>query len=525
MAQIAYILLCHRNAEAIEAQVKSLVAAGDCVAVHFDRNGSDAEYRQLYRSFARSPNVVFVPRVRCGWGEWTLVKASLDGLRLAEEVFEDASHFFLISGDCSPIKSARYIHDTLDTDGKDYIEHQDFFSSGWIKTGLKEDRLHFRHFFNERSQKRMFYGSYEFQKLFDLRRVVPEDLEMRIGSQWWCLRRSSVEALLKFVDDRRDVIRFFKSVWIPDECFFQTVIMNVVSRDEIVNEPPTFLMFSDYGKPVTFHVDHMEFLKRQKRFFARKITEHSSEFRHQLQDLYTSEEEQPEIVDNGIKIYDFLTQRGRHGKRFGKRFWESGRSIGAEKDLLVIVSAKRDFTQHLLAEIAQTEKTPAFGYVFNDENVDLPNLGGIETSLQKRTMHRRAFMHVLFEVTGHDKLVICIDPSTKDIFDDLGNDACNTRVLFIEGDLEDHHLERYAERRGLLSDVDSSEQRQVLNALKQELSDDLSDFQKVHQRDNRIASYTVRPHQAMTKNTKHLADFLGTTAAKARDILRAVKDK
>jgi hypothetical protein len=40
----------------------------------------------------------------------------------------------------------------------DYIESFDFFASDWIKTGLKRERLVYRHVFNERTQKRLFYG-------------------------------------------------------------------------------------------------------------------------------------------------------------------------------------------------------------------------------------------------------------------------------------------------------------------------------------------------------------------------------
>jgi len=54
------------------------------------------------------------------------------------------------------IKSAEYAHQFLDDNDVDYVESFDYFESDWIKTGMKEERLIYRHFFNERTQKRRF---------------------------------------------------------------------------------------------------------------------------------------------------------------------------------------------------------------------------------------------------------------------------------------------------------------------------------------------------------------------------------
>ncbi|MFT6074938.1 MAG: hypothetical protein ACJAZ1_001862 [Yoonia sp.] len=44
----------------------------------------------------------------------------------------------MVSGDCMPIKSARFAHHMLDQNDVDYIESYDFFDSNWIKTGFRE---------------------------------------------------------------------------------------------------------------------------------------------------------------------------------------------------------------------------------------------------------------------------------------------------------------------------------------------------------------------------------------------------
>ncbi|MFD1808258.1 beta-1,6-N-acetylglucosaminyltransferase [Gemmobacter lanyuensis] len=49
--------------------------------------------------------------MKCGWGGWSLVDASLEAVKAAVEAFPRATHFYMLSGDCMPIKSAEYAHD------------------------------------------------------------------------------------------------------------------------------------------------------------------------------------------------------------------------------------------------------------------------------------------------------------------------------------------------------------------------------------------------------------------------------
>ena len=42
MAQIAYILLCHKDPDAIVSQAERLTSAGDKVAIHFDARAPKA---------------------------------------------------------------------------------------------------------------------------------------------------------------------------------------------------------------------------------------------------------------------------------------------------------------------------------------------------------------------------------------------------------------------------------------------------------------------------------------------------
>ena len=55
-------------------------------------------------------------------------------------------------------------------------------------------------------------------------------------------------------------MRFFRTTWIPDETFFQTLVRHLVPETRFATRTLTFLMFSDYGMPVTFYNDHYDLL-------------------------------------------------------------------------------------------------------------------------------------------------------------------------------------------------------------------------------------------------------------------------
>lgn len=109
MARIAFILLCHKNPQAIVTQAEQLTAAGDYIAIHFDASAPADDYQLIKDRLAGNPNVVFAKkRVKCGWGEWSLVQATLNAVAAADDAFPRATHFYMVSGDCMPIKSAGF---------------------------------------------------------------------------------------------------------------------------------------------------------------------------------------------------------------------------------------------------------------------------------------------------------------------------------------------------------------------------------------------------------------------------------
>ena len=516
MARIAFILLCHKDPEAIIAQAQRLTAVGDYMAIHFDGRASNAHYQTIRTALRDNPNVTFAKRrIKCGWGEWSLVQATLNAVQSAVDAFPRATHFYMLSGDCMAIKSAEYAHDFLDARDADYIESFDYFESDWIKTGLKEERLIYRHFFNERNNKRLFYSAFNLQKKLGLTRAIPQDIQIQIGSQWWCLRRRTIEKVLAFTQERRDVMRFFRTTWIPDETFFQTLVRHLIPKTEIDSRTLTFLMFSDYGMPITFYNDHYDLLLSQDFPFARKISPGATKLKARLGDLYAAEGVRFQISNEGRSLYQFLAGRGRDGRRFASRFWESESTLGRERELMILVCKKWHVAKRLLHRIRQVTNVPAIEYLFNEESTYLPDLGGIQSSLGKRTRHRRALMRMLFDYYETDRLIVCMDPGNLDLLQDFCGDRSTTRLLEIECQFSDDYLIGHANRVGLEGELTPPE---TLARLLPTIRNDMI-FERDQIRDQNFENHhRIREIDPIEETTQKLSQFLAIPHDKAHEI-------
>ena len=514
MAKIAFILLCHKDPDAIIQQAGQLTAAGDFMAIHFDARASKPVYHRIRKALADNPRVTFAKRrVRCGWGEWSLVQATLHAVEAAVEAFPRATHFYMLSGDCMAVKSARYAHNFLDAHDMDYIESVDFFEDDWIKTGMKKERLIYRHFFNERTQEKLFYWSFWAQQRLGLTREIPSDLQIMIGSQWWCLRRRTIEWILEFVRQRPDVMRFFRTTWIPDETFFQTLVRHLVPEPEIESRTLTFLMFSDYGMPVTFYNDHYDLLLSQDVLFARKISPEATELKRRLGLLYASGRDDFQISNEGRNLSKFRTGRGRIGQRFATRFWETEATLGRERELLIVACKKWHVAKRLVGSIKHHTNIPVIDYLFNEEWTPLPDLGGVQTTLEKRTRHRRALMRMLYDYYDTDRLIICLDTASMDLLQDFYSDRSTTRLLEIECDFSDEYLAGHARRVGLAGDQTSGDTlQQLLPTIRFEIV-----YESDRIRDANFENHSrLRETAAPAENATELEDFLSVAPETAR---------
>ena len=515
MAKIAFILLCHKDPEAIIKQAERLTAVGDYMSIHFDARANPDHFEMIKSALEGNPNVAFAKkRIKCGWGEWSLVQATLYAVEAAVDTFPAPRIFTCCQGTVWP-------SNLPNTPMSSLIVPMSTMSKALTILKVTGSRRHERRaahlspLLQRADPERRFYAAFNFQRKLGLTRKIPDDLQIQIGSQWWCLRRRTVEWILDFTKKRRDVMRFFKTTWIPDETFFQTLVRHLVPENEIQTRTLTFLMFTDYGLPVTFYNDHYDLLLSQDYIFARKISPEAKELKRRLGLLYATRGSDFKISNEGASLFKFLTGRGRVGRRFGLRFWENEGSLGREREMLIVVCKKWHVAKRLVERIRKMTNVPCIEYLFNEEGTALPDLGGIQSTMGKRHRHRRALVRMLFDYYETDQLVVCIDPSNLDLLQDFCADRSKTRLLEIECRFSDEYLTGHARRVGLAGEKTPKETlERLLPTIRADMvheSDELRDA-------NFDGHFRIRETESIEANAAALAQFLAATPEKAYEI-------
>ncbi len=262
-------MLCHTALDRA-SKVARHWAERDCpVVVHVDARVKRADYQKLMDSLADKPNVRFSKRYSCEWGTWGIVAATQAAATLMLREFADVRHVFLASGSCMPLRPVSELIAYLDERPKtDFIESVTTEDVGWTIGGLNIERFTMRFPFSWRKNRKMFDLYVRFQRSVGLRRRVPDGIVPHLGSQWWCLTRATLTAILDN-PERAEIDRYFRHVWIPDESYFQTLVRQVSAHVE--SRSLTLSKFDFQGKPHIFYDDHLQLLRRSDCFIARKI--------------------------------------------------------------------------------------------------------------------------------------------------------------------------------------------------------------------------------------------------------------
>ena len=205
----------------------------------------------------------------------------------------------------------------------------------------------------------------------------------------------------------------------------------------------------------------------------------------------------------------------RIGERFAPRFWEKDATIGRERALMIVTCKKWHVAKRLLDRVGSVSNLPAIEYLFDEEATQLPDLGGIQATLAKRTRHRRALMRMLFDYYGTDSLMICLDPGNLELFRDFYNDRSETRLLEIECLYSEDYLEGHAKRVGLASD---STPKDAFRTLLPTIRNDMAHESELIRDQNFPEFFRIREKASPEENAGPLSKFLGIERDKALDI-------
>jgi hypothetical protein len=101
-------------------------------------------------------------------------------------------------------------------------------------------------------------------------RELPYGLQPYFGSGYWTLHRTAIEYVRAFLRDHPTYQPFFEQVRVPDEMFFQTILLNSPLAGTIVNDD---LRFIKWPGPAVLTGADLEELLAAPDLYARKFDE------------------------------------------------------------------------------------------------------------------------------------------------------------------------------------------------------------------------------------------------------------
>lgn len=154
-------------------------------------------------------------------------------------------------------------------------------------------------------------------------------------------------------------------------------------------------------------------------------------------------------------------------------------------------------------------------YLFNEDGTPLPDLGGIQSTLEKRTRHRRALVRMLYDYWQTDRLVFCIDPASVELMQDFYNDTARVKLLEIDCDFTDDYLIGHAKRVGLAG---TGSPRGTLERLLPTIRYDVK-FESDRLRESDFPDFhRIRQRGTAAENARALQDFFGIPLSEAEEI-------
>lgn len=418
-AKPGFVILAHDALHRTAQVARYLAQGGSPVVIHVDACTPRADFDALKAALADLADIRFARRVRCEWGRWSLVVAMRQAARLMLDSFPQVAHVYALSGACLPLRPVAHLAAYLNRHPEtDFIESVSVADVNWTKGGLSEERFTLYFPFAYKRQRWLFDRAVTVQRALGIRRDMPGGLAPHIGSQWWCLTRETLRAILED-PAARQMDRYFRHVWIPDESYFQTMVR--LHGRHIESRSLTLGKFDHQGKPHVFYDDHLQLLRRSDCFMARKVWAGADRlYAHFLSDRRNAPaiqaEPQPSRIDRHFARATLQRIRGRPGLYMVSRFPVNGRENGKTAEPYSVFQGFAEVFRDFEDWLAAVTGARVHGHLFAPHKAEFAGrekvfAGGLSDSANLRDYNPRAFLTNLLWATRGERQCFQFGPA------------------------------------------------------------------------------------------------------------------
>lgn len=296
MKKIAYLILAHSDSTHLKRLIENIDYKCD-IYIHVDKKANIEDFKNKIKD---KSNIYFSDnRFDIQWGGFNMINATKEMIKKALIKDNDYCHLVLLSGMDYPIKNKEEIYKFFNSNKDvEFIRGFDINESGSkidknriCKYWFWDINLYNLKFINKVLKKVMHYLAWPFNKS----NLIKGELSPCFGSQWWAITPTCAKYVIDYSDKNKEIDRYFKYSYAPDELYFHTIIFNSEFKERTMNkdieinkghwdwanihhiDPSLAKYFTD--------VDFNE-LKNSNKLFVRKVnTENSLELLNMMDEM------------------------------------------------------------------------------------------------------------------------------------------------------------------------------------------------------------------------------------------------
>lgn len=257
--KIAYCILTHNNPEHLVRLTRAIATPHSHSFVHIDAK-SDMEISE-----SENPQLTLVKnRMPVYWGSFHIVEATLNTFKEALK-HDQYDYFVVLSGADYPTKSNEYIENFLEKNkGTNFMSAVAMPGNGktldrvefpWLPGSTKTPGV-------KALIKKVINRTV---RMLSIKHHLPKpykDFTFYGGSAWIAFTRETVEYILQFAAKNPKFQKFFKHVLLPDESYFQTLLMN--TRCETPRQNAIMYTIWQEGAPSPETITEKDFAQLQR---------------------------------------------------------------------------------------------------------------------------------------------------------------------------------------------------------------------------------------------------------------------
>lgn len=276
----AYMLQVHKDPNQVNKFIQQLISEGQAdVYVHIDLKA----YEQMYDKIVKSPNVkVLQESICCEWGDISQVDATILLIKAVVASKNKYDFVCLRSGQDLLVKNG-FKEFLVNNQNKIFMtvrnetisrQNLGLMEIKWPK--VMRRRYTSAHPF--RIYRRILQSLYRKGiNIYPNTKSWPKEYSFYCGAQWFSIPFEVAKYIHEFLETNEWYHKFFENSLIPDNWFFQTLIMNSPYKTEVVNDNLMFLNWgqtlSERNSPQNVTSNDIQLIEGTEKFFARKFDE------------------------------------------------------------------------------------------------------------------------------------------------------------------------------------------------------------------------------------------------------------